>query len=214
MLTLYALPISNFAAKVEIALRLKGVAYATAAPPGGYGSPGYKAIVPAGTIPAIVHDDLVLSESETIVEYLNEAFPEPPLLPADVKARARCRQIARFHDTRLEPVLRTLFPHLVPHSREADVVEQQLALFRARLADLAAMTSPDPWLAGPELTLADLAYPPTLLMARLMLGHLDEPFELPPALAAWHERAQTHPAFVPVLEAQETASCEWLANKR
>lgn len=214
MITFYSLPISNFAAKVEVALRLKGVDYETVPPPGGYASPSYKAVVPAGTIPAIVHDDLVLSESETIVEYLNEAFPDPPLLPADVKARARCRQIARFHDTRLEPVLRTLFPHLVPHSREADIVEQQLALFRNRLADLAAMTTPEPWLAGPEITLADLAYPPTLLMARLMLKHLEEPLDLPPALAAWHERAVAHPAFVPVLEAQEAASRAWLANKR
>ncbi len=219
MITFYSLPISNFGAKVEVALRVKGVAYTTLPPPGGYASPSYKAIVPAGTIPAIVHadgsgDDLVLSESETIVEYLNEAFPEPPLLPAGVKARARCRQIARFHDTRLEPVLRTLFPQLVPHSREADVVDQQLALFRTRLADLAAMTTPDPWLAGPELTLADLAYPPTLLMGRLMLEHLGEPFELPPSLSLWHERARAHPAFVPVLEAQEAASREWLANKR
>ena len=219
MITFYSLPISNFAAKVEVALRLKGVAYETVPPPGGYASPSYKAVVPAGTIPAIVHDDgsgdvLVLSESETIAEYVNEAFPEPPLLPVDVKARARCRQIARFHDTRLEPILRTLFPHLVPHSREADVVEQQLALFKTRLADLAAMTTPDPWLAGQELTLADLAYPPTLLMGRLLLEHLGEPFDLPPSLAAWHERALSHPAFVPVLQAQEAASREWLANKR
>ena len=214
MITFYALPISNFAAKVEIALRLKGVAYETKAPPGGYASPSYKAVVPAGTIPAIVHDDLVLSESETIVEYLNEVFTEPPLLPGDVKSRARCRQIARYHDTRLEPILRTLFPQLVPHSRETDVVEQQLALFKTRLADVAAMTAPNPWLAGPEITLADLAYPPTLLMARLMLEHLGEPLDLPPTLAAWHERAVAHPAFVPVLEAQEAASRAWLANKR
>jgi hypothetical protein len=79
--TFYTTPVSNFAAKVEIALRLKGMAFEAVPPPGGYGSAAYKAIVPAGTIPAIVHDGLVLAESETIVEYLDEAFPEPPLLP-------------------------------------------------------------------------------------------------------------------------------------
>jgi glutathione S-transferase len=213
VLTFYTHPVSNFAAKVEIALRLKGVPFAALPPPGGYGSASYKAIVPAGTIPAIVDGDLVLSESETIVEYLNEAYPEPPLLPADVKQRARCRQIARFHDTRLEPPLRALFPHMAPAGRDAAVVETQLDLFRARLADLARMARPSPWLEGDALTLADLPYPPTLLMARLMLEHLGLPLELPPSLVAWHDLAATHPAFAPVLAAQEAASRAWLAAK-
>jgi glutathione S-transferase len=214
VLTLYTLPISNYGAKVEIALRFKGIPFEAVPPPGGYGSPTYKAIVPAGTIPGIIDGDFALSESETIVEYLEEAHPEPPLLPTAIKARARCRQIARFHDTRLEPILRTLFPHLAPHAREAEVVDQQLALFRARLGDLATLVAPHPWLAGAELSLADLPYPPTLLMARLMLEHLGEPFALPARLAAWHERAAAHPAFAPVLEAQEAATRAWLANKR
>ena len=211
MIRLYTTPVSNFAAKVEIALRLKGLAFEPMAPPGGYGSATYKAIVPAGTIPAIVHDGLVLAESETIVEYLDEAFPEPPLLPEGAAARARCRQLARFHDTRLEPPLRALFPHLAPAGRDPAVVERQLELFRTRLADLAAMATPAPWLAGPALTLADLPYPPTLGMARLMLEHLDHALALPPALEDWHALATAHPAVAPVLAAQETAQRAWLA---
>jgi glutathione S-transferase len=213
VLTFYTHPVSNFAAKVEIALRLKGLAFEALPPPGGYGSAAYKAVVSAGTIPAIVHDGLVLSESETIVEYLDEAFPEPPLLPEGAAARARCRQLARFHDTRLEPPLRALFPHMAPAGRDPAIVAHQLELFRTRLADLAAMAAPAPWLAGPELTLADLPYPPTLLMARLMLEHLGETLELPAALVAWHDLATAHPAFAPVLEAQEGASRSWLASR-
>ena len=213
MLTFYTHPVSNFAAKVEIALRLKGLAFEALPPPGGYGSAAFKAVVPAGTIPAIVHDGLVLSESETIVEYLNEAFADPPLLPEGAAARARCRQLARFHDTRLEPPLRALFPHMAPAGRDPAFVAQQLDLFRTRLADLAAMATPTPWLAGHDLTLADLPYPPTLLMARLMLEHLGSNLKLPPGLAAWHDLATAHPAFVPVLEAQEAASRAWLTSR-
>ena len=218
LITFYTTPVSNFAAKVEIALRLKGVAFAAVPPPGGYGSAAYKAIVPAGTVPAIVHqmcsgDGLVLSESETIVEYLEEAFPEPPLLPEGAAARARCRQLARFHDTRLEPPLRALFPHMAPGGRDPAFVERQLGLFATRLADLAAMATPAPWLAGPALTLADLPYPPTLLMARLMLEHLGRTLELPPALEEWHTRATAHPAIAPVLEAQAAAQGDWLSTK-
>lgn len=213
MIRFYTAPVSNFAAKVEIALRLKGVAFEAVPPPGGYGSAAYKAIVPAGTIPAIVHDGLVLAESETIVEYLDEAFPEPPLLPEGAPARARCRQLARFHDTRLEPPLRALFPHLAPAGRDPDFVARQLDLFRPRLADLAAMATPAPWLAGPALTLADLPYPPTLSMARLMLEHLGESLDLPPLLATWNELATAHPAIAPVLAAQTTAQRAWLASR-
>ncbi len=213
LITFYTTPVSNFAAKVEIALRLKGVVFAATPPPGGYGSAAYKAIVPAGTIPAIVHDGLVLAESETIVEYLDEAFPEPPLLPEGAAARARCRQLARFHDTRLEPPLRALFPHMAPAGRDPAFVERQLALFRTRLADLAAMATPAPWLAGPALTLADLPYPPTLLMAGLMLEHLGQALELPRSLADWQALATAHPAVAPVLLAQTAAQRAWLATK-
>jgi glutathione S-transferase len=213
VLTFYTHSVSNFAAKVEIALRMKGLAFEALPPPGGYGSAAYKAVVPAGTIPAIVHDGLVLSESETIVEYLDEAFPEPPILPEGAAARARCRQLARFHDTRFEPPLRALFPHMAPAGRDPAIVTQQLELFRTRLADLAAMAAPSPWLAGPVLTLADLPYPPTLLMARLMLEHLGSNLELPAGLVAWHDLATAHPAFVPVLEAQEGASRSWLTSR-
>jgi len=157
--------------------------------------------------------DLVLAESETIVEYLNEAYPEPPLLPADAEARARCRQVARFHDTRLEPVLRTLFAHLVPAARDGAVVARQLALWRTRLADLVAMVRPAPWLAGAALTLADLPYAPTFLMARAMHGHLGLAFELPPALAAWEAEAARHSAWQPVLAAQAAATQAWLEAK-
>ena len=213
LITFYTTPVSNFAAKVEIALRLKGVDFGAVPPPGGYGSAAYKAIVPAGTIPAIVHDHLVLSESETIVEYLDEAFPEPPLLPSGAAARARCRQLARFHDTRLEPPLRALFPHMAPSGRDPALVERQLGLFVTRLTDLAAMATPAPWLAGQALTLADLPYPPTLLMARLMLEHLGHALALPSALADWHALAVAHPAIAPVLAAQTTAQRAWLASR-
>jgi glutathione S-transferase len=102
---------------------------------------------------------------------------------------------------------------MAPAGRDQAFVERQLALFRTRLADLAAMATPDPWLAGRALTLADLPYPPTLLMARLMLEHLDQPLELPPSLAGWHDVATRHPAIAPVLAAQASAQRDWLRAK-
>lgn len=55
-----------------------------------------------GRVPSLVHGEFALAESSAIVEYLEERFPDPPLLPRDVAERARCRQLmswARSDDT-------------------------------------------------------------------------------------------------------------------
>jgi glutathione S-transferase len=212
-IVLYTNPVSNFCAKVEIALRLKGLAYEALPPPGGYGSAAYKAIVPAGTIPALVDGDLVLSESETINEYLNDAWPEPPLLPADPKARARVRLVSRFHDTRLEPPLRALFPQVAPSGHDPAVVAARLAEHAARLAELAALVAPGPWLMGEAPSLADCAYPGTFLMAERMRRAFGHPHPLPPALAGWCAWIAAQPAVAPVLAAQAAATDAWLRGK-
>ena len=78
-------------------------------PPDGYGSPAYCQIIPAGTIPALDDNGFKLSESEAIAEYINEIAPTPAMLPTDVKDRATARSLSRFHDTRIEPLLRAYF---------------------------------------------------------------------------------------------------------
>lgn len=53
--------------------------------------PAYLALNPNGVVPTLVHDGHVLLESTLIMEYLDEAFPAPPLMPADAFLRARAR---------------------------------------------------------------------------------------------------------------------------
>ncbi len=86
-------------------------------PPGGYSTPEYMAIVPLGTIPAIRDGDFVVSESDAIIEYLEDRFPDPPLLGGDAEARARQRFLSRFYDLWFEPPLRSTFAHVGPPAR-------------------------------------------------------------------------------------------------
>ena len=86
---LYSLPISNYCGKVLHVLRFKDLECEILPPPGGYGSEEYKKRVPSGTIPALDHDGVILSESEVINEYLNEVFPEPNLLPGSAEPGRR-----------------------------------------------------------------------------------------------------------------------------
>ncbi|HEX9806666.1 MAG TPA: glutathione S-transferase family protein [Alteraurantiacibacter sp.] len=65
--------------------------------------PEYLAINPQGTIPAMVHDGRVLTESTAIMEYVDEAFDGPPLMPADPRTRWRIRWWMKFMDQWLGP---------------------------------------------------------------------------------------------------------------
>ena len=65
--------------------------------------PEYLAINPQGTIPAMTHGDKVLTESTAIMEYVDEAFDGPPLMPADPRDRWRIRWWMKFMDQWLGP---------------------------------------------------------------------------------------------------------------
>ena len=77
---LYGIPVSTYSAKVRIALAVKGIDYEMVPPPGGYSTPTYRKIVPLGTIPALEDGKFRLSESDVLIEYLEETHPEPSLL--------------------------------------------------------------------------------------------------------------------------------------
>lgn len=65
--------------------------------------PDYLKINPMGTIPAMTHGDRVLTESTAMMEYIDEAFPGPKLMPADPKDQWRARWWMKFIDQWLAP---------------------------------------------------------------------------------------------------------------
>lgn len=68
--------------------------------------PAYLRINPDGVVPTLVHDGVPLYDSSVICEYLDEVFAEPPLKPADARARAAMRRWAKVHDELAHPALR------------------------------------------------------------------------------------------------------------
>ncbi len=89
---------SSAAYRVRIALNLKGIATERKSVhlrKGEQRGAEYKAVNAQGLVPSLVLDDgTTLTQSLAIMEYLDEKYPEPPLLPRDSVARARCRAIA------------------------------------------------------------------------------------------------------------------------
>jgi glutathione S-transferase len=164
-------------------------------------------------VPAIVDGALVLGESEAIVEYLEEIAPTPPLLHGGAADRARQRMLARFHDLRLEPPLRALFAQVAPARRDAAAVAARLDEFGARLALLATLASPRPFLGGEALGLADLGYPCTLMLAARLHAAFGRPFARPASLAPWLDALARHPAVAPSLALCTRATDEWIAAR-
>ncbi len=163
---IYQLPVSLSSYKVRLALRFKGADLVLHEPPeGSYRSPRYRAINPAGTIPALVGPQGLLAESDAIIEYLDDMGIGRPLRPADAWLAARQRMLSRWCELRLESAVRRLFAHTDQTLRKMDAVAEidtaiaaALALIEGELdAEGPFALSSDPGLADCGLT-ATLAW--------------------------------------------------------
>lgn len=213
-ITLYGIGVSAFVAKVRIALDLKALAHREVAPPGGYGAPEYRAIVPAGSIPGLVIDGHAVHESNAILELLEEIAPEPPLLPATPMDRARARALLGFHDQRVEAAARAFFPLVKQPSPDPAAVETAAQGIEAALERLSEIVSPAPFAFGAAPGLADIAYPCTVQMARMMADALGRPLAIPPAIDAWLAHTGEIPAVARSLTLHHDAMASWIGSFR
>ena len=108
-LLLYGYWRSSASYRVRIALNLKGLPYCQqpvhlVRDGGRQHDPAYRRLNPQAQVPTLVDGDLVLSQSLAILEYLEERWPEPPLLPTDPAGRARVRQLAALIACDIHPL--------------------------------------------------------------------------------------------------------------
>ena len=209
MLTMYAIPVSLYCAKLRILLRHKQIDFEEVLPPGGYGSEEYKALVPAGNLPAIIHEGLQIADSEAIAEYLNETFPEPDMLPGDAKQRAKLRELSRFHDTRLEPAVRTLFPHISDTNRDKGIVDHQWDVLCDRLDQLEVLIPT----SQRALTLADCGLPVTATWISLLHKRFQRNNPISPKFAQYLANLEKHSAVADELKSYRVKLDEWLASQ-
>jgi glutathione S-transferase len=222
-LTLYHNDMSVCAQKVRLALAEKGVPYESRhmnLRAGDQNDPAYLKLNPNAVVPTLVHDDVVVIESVVINEYIDDAFPEPPLKPADAVGRARMRYLTKqidggifgatgivslsvaFHHqyesakveefTRLRPGWRQRFDQMC-RGVDNPAFPDALARLNKMVVDLDKALAHGPWLVGDNLSLADCAYAPyiTRLDHLRFLGMLDQR----PRLADWYARMQARPAY-------------------
>jgi glutathione S-transferase len=200
---LYSGPLSLFSRKVEIALAEKALPFERVMVPfsqeKGYSPkhPDVLAANPKGQVPVLVDGDLTLFDSTLIFEYLEDAYPSPPLFPAGPKERARCRLLELSADEVLLPPLRTLMYRSEPPSPDAERQRQRTAeaergeeAIRNHYAALTEALGGRDYFCG-GFSVADIAlFMSVLFVLRLKGPRLDEH----PALAAWYARVQARPS--------------------
>ena len=176
MLKLYDFFRSGTSHRLRIALNLKGLDYDQVAvnlPKEEHLGAAFKAINPQGFVPALVEGEQVLIQSPAIIEWLEERFPEPPLLPADPQARARVRALAAIVGCDIHPlnnrrVLEYLRHQL--HASEADVLAWCGNWINSGFAALEALLAADPqrgnFCFGHAPTLADAYLVPQVESSR------------------------------------------------
>jgi len=185
-------PLGTNSGRVFLALLEKGVSFSEHeldGPQFEHVRPGYLAINPRGQVPALIHDGAVYTEGAPICEYIDEAFPGPPLRPSDPRARWAMRRWCRFIETDLgRAIMMIHWNRIVPRfvgERSRSEVEALIGLVpdpdrrrawrsaylqetppeelaeserrvRSGAAHIEAALARQPWLAGPEFSLADI----------------------------------------------------------
>jgi len=200
MLRLYWMSGSPFAWRVHLVLEEKALRYESvllSASEGELKTPAHLARSPRGKVPALEDGGVALYESTAIVEYLEERYPEPALLPKDPAARA----LVRIEECEC---LEYLAPAFVPVARlafftpAAERDEAALAAARAgvtaeieRLESRAAQRGGE-FVAG-AFSRADCAWLPFVEIARRGGVALDG--AKTPWVSAWRERMRARPAY-------------------
>ena len=169
---LYQTYLSPFPTRVRLLIYAKGLKVEILEPHGFHGDTrpkgDYLAVNPIGRVPALVLDDgSVLPESEVICEYLEDAFPEPTLRPADPKALARVRLLSRISDTYIVMAMLPLFQivALPPEKWDQARIRRDLEEVGRALGYLEEFIGEDGYAVGTGLTQADGALIPILLLA-------------------------------------------------
>ncbi len=156
MITLFGVAISNYYNKTKLALLEKGIPFnEEAAAPSQ--DPSVLSRSPLGKIPYIQTGQGYLSESQAILEYLEETHPDKPLYPADVFERAKCREFIQHLELNVELVVRRLYPEAFFGTPVSDETKQEVRIkVESGLKGVARLSTFSPYVFGTEFTAADI----------------------------------------------------------
>ncbi|WP_206931271.1 FtsZ-binding protein FzlA [Roseococcus thiosulfatophilus] len=200
MRILHHLPLSPYSRKVRLALAEKRIPFELKTERVWERREEFLALNPACTVPVLVEENgFVIADSYAICEYLDEAYPDTPLMGRTLGERAEVRRLAAWFDTRFAGEVtrnliweRHLKRALGQGNPDAAAIRAGYANLKPHLDVIGWLAEERPWLAGPNLSLADFA-------AAAHLSALDYcndvDWDYSPAARDWYSRVKSRPAF-------------------
>ncbi|WP_157669770.1 glutathione S-transferase family protein [Chitinibacter sp. GC72] len=207
MIQLYEFALSGNCHKVRLMLSLLGIPYQSIAVNGAereHKSPEFLAKNPLGQVPVLVDGDVVLRDSQAILVYLARQYGATQAdfwLPSDPAGQA---QVQAWLATAANEVTRGPNALRLFHKWGRNVTVAEAETITAQLmAVLETTLSQQPWLAAPQITIADIALYPYIALS--IEGKV--PLEQYPAVCQWLARIEAQPGFVtmPGIELQSRA---------
>jgi len=193
---LYDHPFSPYAQKCKIALHEKGVAFESGLPNAigsGHADADFLRANPRAEVPAFVDGDVRLFDSTIIVEYIEDRWPTPPLMPKDPYERAKARTLEEVMDTQYEGITWAMGEVGVFKRAEGRKAEEMQARARGQLDNMHAWLErrlgDGPWFNGASFGWGDMAVIPFLNGASGFHGP-----KAGTKLAAWQARANERPS--------------------
>jgi len=195
MVVLYEHPLSPYAQKVKIALREKKVEFEPRIPDlFSGGDAEFQSANPRQEVPALIDDGTAVFDSTIILEYVEDRWPEPALLPRGAAARARVRMLEELCDTYFEAVNWAVFEIRI-FQRATDAQADELLARAAQqvggvMAYLDRQLGTDQFFNGKDFGWGDLSVVP-YVHAAAASGHAPAAGS---GLAAWLDRMRTRPS--------------------
>ena len=193
----YEHPLSPYAQKVKIALCEKGVPFEARMPAeigSGRVAGEFAAVNPRGEVPVLVDGDVRLFDSSVILAYVEERWPEPPLLPASPAARAQVRTLEEVMDTHYEAINWGLAEILAFGRAQGELAQRLIARAAEQTAALLVWLEPqlsaEGWFNGDAFGMGDLCVVP-FVNGSVGFGNGPKPGT---PLAEWLVRANERPS--------------------
>jgi glutathione S-transferase len=201
--------VSNYHNKVRLALLEKGIAHEEDDRCKPSQKEEFVERSPVGKVPFLEVDGTVITESQVICEYLEDAYPQTPLYPADPLARAKVRELIDYIELHLELVARRLYGAVFFGGQVSDETRKEVERDLAKgLRALAKVARFDPFIAGKELTLADCSafvnLPLVGMAGKIAFGR--DMFEHIPQVKAYLKMLGERPAFAQVSADRKAAT--------
>lgn len=216
MITLYGVALSNYYNKTKLTLLEKGIPFnEEAAPPSQ--DPSMLSRSPLGKIPYIKTAQGYLSESQAILEYLEDTFPEKPLYPVTVFDRAKCREFIFHLELNVELVTRRLYKEAFFGGAVSDEIKQEVKVqVVSGLNGLARLAKFSPYALGDSFSAADVVawlHLGMVAMATQKIYGKDLVIDMIPGISEYLKMMESRPHVQRVAKDRDAAFKAFLAKK-